>query len=1547
MLSWSLQSMLLAWADTDFCRDTIGTIKIDGVEYSVNQDFQQGALQVADALNIDEVEAAKMFLVAQEDSKVLDRLPDITAIMRFHERRHFLLECLRLLLREYTLDDLDEELENHFRTVVAEALALILETKDGQWRNASLFARKALGSMGDIERWLVLLNNQVQKASILGQNDNPDIMEAIEYQCRSLQQQHESLGAILYYLFKGSWLSSEDLRVMAGHLKELGRFDGLLIDYLPATVVSFARYGSPAGNPGLSHTESRGLHTLITTAQDGKSWKLPDFHAAINALWLSFYSGWYFEDGASSPGPRGNPEKEAQENTKSFMSFLNDGALDFLLAICSSVNSEEWADPARSALVALLLRDSVISLPDSWSCNDYMKQLLMENFGTFVEACIENMPDAIRMLKSEEDTQRLDQLTAMRDGLTSGPHRGPIEVRTHLESFLMIISFAFEQRPSAAQAFWDDPDTNLFGFLQWASKRQTVPRVSAFCEMLCSISEGEENATAAHRFLTDEEKSLSSKLRRSTTMSWNQMFAELQLYGSRIAGKASTASTQQSLRSARKTDSVDMNEPESPVMLTCYLRLMGHLCKQSKAVREWMWQNTSFHVINSLLELCSEPTPTHVRATVFSTLSALLTDKTSPNGNELWYTLGQWMSGVSLKSTEIGKVPLVSNPSAWHEQQTFERIGVSLDQTDAFVALVKSLTTPAPGMADIPLGLSFPSNLGMGHRAPGIEPYIDFIMGHAFTRKFQDPSGHQSRFLTFNCLDFIVMCLRSFNEDLVTVFSQPSVGPEPAVTVHDITNYVRLHPFARVMEWLFSDDVLSTLFSISQQNVNDVAQASSDSVLVLTLLRSLETMNLVMDLQSTYFNIAKPLVRAHAGANRTPIPNSWLASFEDAVLNNLTLVPALCLYCGTGHEQLTVTSMALLEKLTSSTKLNKMPSRQQTKWQPSNIIVEALASEVDVDSITRSLVTQMEPEPRELEWGPQSAGYVVRESLLALLNRCLGMITDRPTVAHLLLGFRCVGNILDVSSDSLLANEMSLLHAIVGFLQTYPDEFDGSMTSWMLHLKRVAFEVLSHLWSSKIASYFTLAEMRAQGFLVSMFAGQPLIGSGTCWDGFPIVSDDFWLSDGSSALAEFLLFRSHLFAYATTEVRSTAGPGSRTLQTEILSALLGNSVLDNGDPISTPSVFDLFDFADLPVERQFNFPTANYLQDIASNVLGETESGNVLLYPVAKLEELIQIRKTELSATGNFRDEEQFNVEANDWKLFVHASNQSRQLQHNRFLALRSWAELITTILACSPLDNAGKQTFILHAIQIMLPKLDHAIARESPEALELARLAETLISKLASDFSTVPASRSGDVIDEKLHHLFQVSARGIVLSSADVSLRETLYTICARYITRITSPTSTQNSAHDDLRNQCQQIVKSAGASLIDKICDDAYAGQDTCRAAALLLLDCLAVLDSLTDCILAGIIARSNSLSLFLDAVRSMPTELVNADQAGKFGPITAILNSCLYFLLSRNHHVASILRVTTRTAPAVIWNQERCCLRPSVWTFRQRARVTTVCY
>jgi nuclear pore complex protein Nup205 len=85
--------------------------------------------------------------------------------------------------------------------------------------------------------------------------------------------------------------------------------------------------------------------------------------------------------------------------------------------------------------------------------------------------------------------------------------------------------------------------------------------------MLRAISEGEECAASAHKFLMEEGQMVTSRLRRSSSLSWAQIFAELQF----MLRKFETVPLPFSLVLAHvgkpMTDEID--EPESAMMLEC------------------------------------------------------------------------------------------------------------------------------------------------------------------------------------------------------------------------------------------------------------------------------------------------------------------------------------------------------------------------------------------------------------------------------------------------------------------------------------------------------------------------------------------------------------------------------------------------------------------------------------------------------------------------------------------------------------------------------------------------------------------------------------------------------------------------------------------------------------------------------------------------------------------------------------------------------------------------------------------------------------------
>lgn len=1454
---------------------TLGKIQIDDEEYSINEEFKETTLQLADALDLNEIDSARLLLQAQQDVEALDRPHAVSAVIRFHEQRQFLVECLRLLLK----CSADTECEEDVRDVLRQLVALILETKDGPARNGSLFAQKCLQAMKDIEGWLRALGDRHQGTLTLGHPSTPEYDEIMGFQQLSLAQQHESLAAIYTYLIKANHTGPEDFYKLLDHLPALDRWNNLAIHYVPIILALCSQYGSPDGSATLR--EARMLNTKIIDSKDSAPWTLRNLQAATITWWLSEYSGWYLEQPTGSPVQGMDLDAEAIARSDAFLQALRDGAFQCTLSICSEITPEDWNDQMRNGLTEYLLRETLTPICGVALNSNYFRDLVMEQLETFTDAFITNMPDTLRRFRVEEDDQR----KRINSGLQPGVRTGEMEHDLHLERFLVIISYAFENRVDAAQSFWADSDSNLYGFLQWASKRQSTPRVGAFCETLRSIAKGEECATSAHHFLLQDSDTPSARIRRSSSLSWAQIVAELTLYTSKIGEQAANIRPPSQYNGRPSSDDID--EPESALMLECYLRLISHICHQSKAARSWILNHPTFRIFDVLFLLCSNNVPSRIHARAFATLGTLLTDKKKDVGDMVWSALDLWASGGFPQSPSIPKSTKITSTSMLMEDVIFQGISNDVEETTEFIGFLYSLVVPASDESGLNDSLPFPEQLGSTYRMPGIEPYIDFVLGRIFAvQVHQLENSLRRKILRLNILNFTATCLASFNEDLVILANRSNVPIDTAMNASSLLSYVRLHPFSRVMEWMFNDRVLVALFATAHQNVDDISNASPESPLVLALLRSIDVMNLIMDLQSTYLDIVRPLIKTKSTGRSPSVINPSLASFEDSVATNLHLIVDLGLYCGVGIQQLTISSLKLLEKLSSSRKLNtpSMPglgSRLNT-----NRLVGVLEQTNELERVIRSLILAMELDVREMSYGAAAPGWTIKSVVLDFLNHSLAISPEKPCLAHSLLGFHCNGSMLDIEPTGLFARSSSLFHTILRLIIEYPDGSGGMLQSWSLSLRQKGLQLLSSLWSSPLTSMFTLTELRTTDFLFALLLKQIAIEPNAIWEQRSIKDPEFLYSESSLALEHYLSQRYYFCEYASAELRLVATENIPSLRARIFSSLLGSTSMPDGGQITNLTVFDLLDFIDLDLSDRHVMPQATFFAGIDFDIgLGSVYETTENVYNLKSLEELMALHLSKMRKEGrlqNLGGEQQALTEAQNLLLYFHGNNSLRRLRSIRSNTLKAWANLLAVTISHCELDQISKSSLILQSSQILVPKLENYAEEGGSEATDIAHLLQVLLLEFNFQSSTLAGKRGGDVGNDRLFPIFRAALRSIHAPEGDSTFRESLYNICHRYLTgmeEVSKPPEVPSR-----RLYSTRTVKAAGDNVIDLICDDAYGGSETCRVSALLLLNSfIAMAKEEKSSYMIDSIVRTNFILVLVETIKDIPQELRDSPERG----------------------------------------------------------------
>ena len=1372
----------------------------------------------------------------------------------------------------------DLEQEESERDILRQVIRLILETKHGPARNGSLYAQKCLAGLADIEKWLHTLGDRAQGALALGQTPSPEQDEILRFQQASLGQQHESLAAVITYLVKANYTGVEDFYKVLDHLPTLDKWNSLAIHYIPTIIALIAQYGSPDGSS--SFREAKMLNQRIVESKNVRVWSLRNLQAATTTWWLAQYSGWFLEQAPGSPMQGLDLESEAHKRSTAFFQALEDGAFQCTLSVCSQLRPVEWYDPIKSGLRQFLLRDTPSLPSEVMYTSSYLQDLIMEHFEIFVDAFITNMPDTLRRLKVEEDDQRRRLLANIQSEL----RKNPPEQDFHLERFFSIISYVFDDRIDAAQSFWADVDSNLYGFLQWASKRQSTPRAAAFCEMLRAISKGDECASSAHRFLQEEGNATPARMRKSTSLSWTQIFEELSLYASPTRDQPPGARPGQ--RASTKENIDDIDEPESPLMLESYLRLTSHLCRESAEIRSWILNHPTFSILDALFLLSSSVAPGRLQACAFSVIRSLLPEKTTHLGMMVWTMLDQWISyGFSSHSSSV-RIAKSSISSVDSEETAFKTIADDAEASCEFVNLLHALVAPADTDTGLNDALSFPEQLGSSYRMPGIEPYIDFVFGELLiSTSLQLDDLLQLRILRCSVLSFTTTCLATFNEDLVVLANRSTMVVDNAMNTSSLSAYVRLHPFGRIMEWMFNDKVLNAIFATAHQDINEVSNSSPDLPLIVSVIRSIEVMNLIMQLQSTYLEIVRPQIKLHSVGRRKPVLNPTLASFEDSVAMHLDLIKDLGFYAGTGHQPLVISSLKLLERLSSSRRLNHAPPSGVGNRFSGNRLIEALEQHGDLEHVARSLISAMEYDPRELSEGSEAPGWTVKSVILDFLNHCLSASAGRPTLAHALLGFRCSGDQVDVEPDGLFARGASLFHRILDLILDYPDGEGEYMFLWSLSLKEKAMLILSQLWAAPLTTILTLTELRVSDFLFAVFLKQGTTGPTTEWEGRIYQETEFIYSDSSIACNSYFRLRCAILNYTNAEIRLAAVEAASSTRSRILSTLLGTTSMPDGSQITNASLFDLFDFSELDIPEGLQLPATGYFSEIDfSAAASDDVNAEGVKWNMRLVEELVTLRLNELHLDNRLQDsneEEQTSAEAQALLLYFQGDNHRCMLQMTKSRAFGAWTDTVQLTLTHGDLESATKAALILQSLQLINPKLERYAELNAPEALDLATLALALLMQLDFDTSTLERAKGSDITNDKLFQTFRTALRAICNPDEDSQLRDILYQLCYRYLA------GTANLSDNSVRRRHNtNTVKAIGEKLIDIICDDAYGGSGTCRISAILLLDSLVALAKAdSSAYIIESLVRTNFIVVVVETIKDIPSELREASAKGEF--------------------------------------------------------------
>ena len=1442
-------------------------MKFDDVAYAVNKEFQDHASQLADTLDLDEIEAARLLIEAEEDLELFDRPIVVVAIVGFHQRQQFRLESLRLLFSLAIDVDAGDEIRGSAREITGLVLGI---RRDGPG-TASDYIKKCLQAMFDIETTLHSLTQRHQGSVALGQVDASDPGELTVLQQSSLTHQHQSLSGILTLLVKASYSTPHDFQDLLAHLAHLDRWNRFTAHYMPVVLSMTFQHGSPEGTSSLQ--EARSLHTIIFNSKEASSWAQRQLQAAIQIWWLSEYSGWYQEPPGGSPLQGIDLEAEAHTRSETFLQALADGALECVLSLCSQVSTFELLNPARHSLVRFLLRDAPFFQQDTFHTSEWFGLNLMEQLEIFSDALITNMPDTLRHFKQEEDDQRKRSHSHLQQTIRGGSSGQEF----HLERFLVIIAFSFDQRPDAAQAFWGDVDSNLYGFLQWAARRQSTPCASSFCEMLQSISRGEEYASAAHDFLLGEGNGVSSRARRHGSLGWHQILGELTTYSTRIREPPGAARS--SKLHDKRSEPDDIDEPESALMLESYLRLTSHLCCESERVRAWILSYPNPGIVDIMLTLCNASIPSQLQGCAFSTIRSLLNEHSTEMTANIWTALDVWASGSYAPSNIVRSKNI--NPASWLKDTTPNAITRSFEQANEFTRLLHALVIPVGTIGGLNDQLPFPETLGSSYRMPGIDPYVDIIIKDIFLRSSNiTEDSLKTCALNASVLEFMVTCLTTFNEDLLLLANKSTLVVDEMMSTSSLVDYIKLHPFRRVMDWLFSNNVLLALFGILHQNLDALLSPQPPTTVLKCVLQCLDVMDQMTNLQSTYVNIVRPLTMQQVHNREGITSNPSLTSFEDAVSSDLQIVLDLGLYAGAGDRNLAISALNLLGKLTSSRRLRGVLAKPSNAVGNRDILLELMQREGELSRISRPLALAMAIDPKELEHGPQSPDWSMKVAVLRFIVQTLSAAPEQLNMAHALLGFSCLENNKGIAAGNLFDQGLSLFHVIVRLVEDYPDGFDDALEVWALSIRQMGMEILMLLWRSPLTSAVSLREIQRCELLNHLLFRQRPLNTNVIFNGRTVRDHEFLFSESAETLCQVLWQRNFLHELAGNLIRFIAIEGNPALKIKTLSALLGSSMSAEETQPSL-GIFDLLDISDISPPKLGPLPQLEYhsLKDLRACL--EQDGGSGYRYNLKAVGDLLRLSFNDIKRKGLVEDsnqEQRALSEVGLLKAYCQGFNNVRDLRQASENVTASWSFLVSLVIRTYDFDSESQIACVLQAFQVLSPRLETYILEGDPGAGYVAGLLKDLLTYYSVDTENPTANEVGN---DRVLQILRTAIRSVGAPHIETGLREVLYTLCHQCLSQWKRSSLGFPSGHSFV-----QILRGTGQRTIDVLCDDALGAESSVRIAALLLLDslCTSMAQERSSSSFVECLLRTNFLQVLIESIESIPQDLRQAAAAGK---------------------------------------------------------------
>ncbi|XP_035778429.1 nuclear pore complex protein Nup205-like [Anopheles albimanus] len=535
----------------------------------------------------------------------------------------------------------------------------------------------------------------------------------------------------------------------------------------------------------------------------------------------------------------------------------------------------------------------------------------------------------------------------------------------------------------------------LFKFIRLAGELLPPTLFIPYLKMLAGLSCNPQSARSAFNLLRHSSMvhaySQTMPNSGSSTVSWDHFFNSLIAYFHNLR-QDQTAHTETVYRNRAINRSIN---PQEILGLQAVLQVIQSVARYDELSRVALCENEKWIPLSVLVGLISCSVPIQLKAEIVRTLAALANN--FENAVHLWSNL----EDVQIIST----VPTTSNFQTRGVRSELEEVE---SRNEAYPLTQAMLDFLAVLMRTI-----VPENLGEGKRAPGIAPYlsyvVDVVLLQVFSRNYKDPAEKWQ--LTQKCLQILHSFLRDYKCE-VTPLSTKQMKEGRTPPAYDIL--VQLNT---------KTDLLRLILHVLGESVvcfDTYAPFPGRSALEASSLLCLQIIDSALKLQEDFFNLhlASPNPVILVGLSKLLLGMNPRTGKADHMLNVMKHITYSSWLPENSLVALRVLTMVMAQPDVNQLILALVTQTEALKNEIRQGFVECLESEINIFEETgdelaeqaineRSAMMSTEAEHHQTTASRCSETYIalsLKAAVIHLIQDCL-LQPVVPNLAHYLLGF--------------------------------------------------------------------------------------------------------------------------------------------------------------------------------------------------------------------------------------------------------------------------------------------------------------------------------------------------------------------------------------------------------------------------------------------------------------------------------------------------------------------------------------------------------------